>query len=66
MVFTETPGKLEISQAMSHLFQLLTIRSIELTNRIVVSPMCQYSSEDGFANDWHLVHWGAVPLVVRG
>ena len=44
---------------MSHLFQPLQIRSIELKNRIVVSPMCQYSSLDGFANDWHLVHLGS-------
>jgi 2,4-dienoyl-CoA reductase-like NADH-dependent reductase (Old Yellow Enzyme family) len=44
---------------MANLFQLLKIRSIELKNRIVVSPMCQYSSEDGFANDWHLIHLGS-------
>jgi 2,4-dienoyl-CoA reductase-like NADH-dependent reductase (Old Yellow Enzyme family) len=44
---------------MSNLFQPLKIRSIELKNRIVVSPMCQYSSVDGFANDWHLVHLGS-------
>lgn len=37
----------------------LTIRGITLKNRIVVSPMCQYSSEDGLANDWHLVHLGS-------
>ena len=37
----------------------LTIRSITLRNRIVVSPMCQYSSDDGLANDWHLVHLGS-------
>ena len=43
---------------MSKLFQPLKIRSINLKNRIVVSPMCQYSSIDGFANDWHLVHLG--------
>jgi 2,4-dienoyl-CoA reductase-like NADH-dependent reductase (Old Yellow Enzyme family) len=43
---------------MAKLFQPLSIRSIELKNRIVVSPMCQYSSVDGFANDWHLVHLG--------
>jgi len=43
---------------MSLLFQPLQLREIELKNRIVVSPMCQYSSEDGFANDWHLVHLG--------
>ncbi|MEO7312053.1 MAG: NADPH dehydrogenase NamA [Chitinophagaceae bacterium] len=41
---------------MSLLFSPLTIKSVTLKNRIVVSPMCQYSSEDGFANDWHLVH----------
>lgn len=43
---------------MAALFQPLTIRSVVLKNRIAVSPMCQYSSEDGFANDWHLVHLG--------
>lgn len=37
----------------------LTIRSVELRNRIVVSPMCQYSATDGFTNDWHLVHLGS-------
>lgn len=42
-----------------HLFTPLTIRGITLRNRIAVSPMCQYSSEDGFANDWHLVHLGS-------
>src|SRR6185295_10491701 len=35
------------------------IRDITLKNRIAVSPMCQYSSEDGFASDWHLVHLGS-------
>jgi 2,4-dienoyl-CoA reductase-like NADH-dependent reductase (Old Yellow Enzyme family) len=44
---------------MANLFEPLKIRSIELKNRIVVSPMCQYSSIDGFANDWHLVHLGS-------
>src|SRR5881398_2204667 len=43
----------------SALFAPVTIRSIVLKNRIVVSPMCQYSSVDGFANDWHLVHLGS-------
>lgn len=42
-----------------HLFSPLRLREVELRNRIVVSPMCQYSSEDGFANDWHLVHLGS-------
>ena len=44
---------------MALLFQPLTIRTVTLKNRIVVSPMCQYSAEDGFANDWHLVHLGS-------
>lgn len=43
---------------MSNLFSPLTIRGITLKNRIVMSPMCQYSARDGFANDWHLVHYG--------
>ena len=41
------------------LFDPLELRSLKLKNRIVVSPMCQYSSEDGFASDWHLVHLGS-------
>ena len=41
---------------MPHLFDPLPLRSLTLSNRIVVSPMCQYSSVDGFANDWHFVH----------
>ena len=44
---------------MSHLFSILQLKSLILKNRVVVSPMCQYSAEDGFANDWHLVHLGA-------
>src|SRR5450432_697514 len=44
---------------MSALFSPLTIREITLRNRIAVSPMCQYSCEDGFATDWHLVHLGS-------
>lgn len=42
-----------------HLFSPLTLRSVTLKNRIIVSPMCQYSSIDGFANNWHLVHLGS-------
>lgn len=41
------------------LFRPLTLRGITLRNRIAVSPMCEYSSIDGFANDWHLVHLGS-------
>ena len=45
---------------MSKLFSPLTIKGYTLKNRIVVSPMCEYSSvHDGFANDWHLVHLGS-------
>jgi 2,4-dienoyl-CoA reductase-like NADH-dependent reductase (Old Yellow Enzyme family) len=43
---------------MSHLFAPLALRSLELPHRILVSPMCQYSCEDGVATDWHLVHLG--------
>jgi 2,4-dienoyl-CoA reductase-like NADH-dependent reductase (Old Yellow Enzyme family) len=41
---------------MPHLFDTLRLRGVTFANRIGVSPMCQYSSEDGFANDWHFVH----------
>ena len=41
-----------------HLFDPLPLRGLTLANRVVVSPMCPYSAEDGRANDWHLVHWG--------
>jgi len=41
------------------LFTPMTLRGITLRNRIMVSPMCQYSCEDGFATDWHLVHLGS-------
>jgi 2,4-dienoyl-CoA reductase-like NADH-dependent reductase (Old Yellow Enzyme family) len=43
----------------AHLFAPLEIREVRLRNRIGVSPMCEYSSEDGFANDWHFVHLGS-------
>ena len=44
---------------MSHLFTPLSLRSVTFPNRMFVSPMCQYSSEDGMPNDWHLVHLGS-------
>ncbi len=44
---------------MVHLFTPFTLRSVTLRNRVVVSPMCEYSCEDGFATDWHLVHLGS-------
>jgi 2,4-dienoyl-CoA reductase-like NADH-dependent reductase (Old Yellow Enzyme family) len=48
-----------IFKPMAHLFEPLKLRDVELAHRIVVSPMCQYSCIDGFANDWHLVHLGS-------
>ena len=44
---------------MTHLFDPLTIRDITFPNRVFVSPMCEYSSTDGFATDWHFVHLGS-------
>jgi len=44
---------------MTHLFDLLAIRDITFANRIFVSPMCQYSSTDGYTSDWHFVHLGS-------
>jgi 2,4-dienoyl-CoA reductase-like NADH-dependent reductase (Old Yellow Enzyme family) len=44
---------------MPHLFEPLTLRGVTFRNRIGISPMCEYSSRDGFANDWHLVHLGS-------
>jgi 2,4-dienoyl-CoA reductase-like NADH-dependent reductase (Old Yellow Enzyme family) len=41
---------------MSTLFSAFRLRGLELRNRVVMSPMCQYSSSDGFPNDWHVVH----------
>lgn len=47
---------------MSTLFSPITLRGTEFENRIVVSPMCQYSSTDGNANDWHVVNLGHFAL----
>lgn len=43
----------------AQLFSPIQIKSIEFKNRMAISPMCQYSAQDGFANDWHLVHLGS-------
>lgn len=51
---------------MSLLFQPLQLKNYTLQNRIVVSPMCQYSCEDGFANHWHLVHLGQFAIGKAG
>jgi 2,4-dienoyl-CoA reductase-like NADH-dependent reductase (Old Yellow Enzyme family) len=47
---------------MSALFQPLTIGSLQLDNRIIIAPMCQYSAENGSATDWHLIHLGHLAL----
>jgi 2,4-dienoyl-CoA reductase-like NADH-dependent reductase (Old Yellow Enzyme family) len=44
---------------MAHLFDPLSIRDLTFSNRVFVSPMCEYSSIDGYANDWHFVHLGS-------
>src|SRR5688572_23397916 len=44
---------------MASLFQEFRLKDVVLRNRIAVSPMCQYSSDNGFPNDWHLVHLGS-------
>ena len=44
---------------MTHLFEPLAIRDLTFANRVFVSPMCEYSSTDGFASDWHFVHLGS-------
>src|SRR5450755_2008376 len=44
---------------MPHLFDPLSIRDVTFANRVFVSPMCEYSSSDGYASDWHLVHLGS-------
>src|SRR3954464_15929826 len=44
---------------MASLFQEFRLKDVILRNRIAVSPMCQYSSDNGFPNDWHLVHLGS-------
>src|SRR5437660_7405825 len=51
---------------MAHLFESLTLRDVKLQNRIAVSPMCEYSSVDGYANDWHFVHLGSRAVGVSG
>ncbi len=51
---------------MSHLFQPLTIGTLDIVNRIVIAPMCQYSAEDGQATDWHMIHLGSLALSGAG
>lgn len=51
---------------MSALFSPIQLRELELANRIVVSPMCQYSAEDGAATDWHMIHLGSLAMSGAG
>ena len=51
---------------MSSLFSPLAIGRVALPNRIVIAPMCQYSAEEGNANDWHLMHYGKLALSGAG
>jgi 2,4-dienoyl-CoA reductase-like NADH-dependent reductase (Old Yellow Enzyme family) len=51
---------------MPHLFTPLKLGSLELANRIVIAPMCQYSAEDGKATDWHMIHLGHLALSGAG
>ncbi|HLH04518.1 MAG TPA: NADH:flavin oxidoreductase/NADH oxidase [Bryobacteraceae bacterium] len=55
-----------ISVPQSALFQPLRIRNLELANRVVIAPMCQYSAEDGCMTDWHLIHLGQLALSGAG
>lgn len=50
------------SYPMSKLFEPITLRDVTFKNRAVIAPMCQYTSKDGFANDYHLVHLGRFAL----
>src|SRR6516164_8678541 len=50
----------------SVLFSPITLRGLTLPNRVVVSPMCQYNSDNGSANDWHVMHLGSFSLGCAG
>ncbi|MGZ3306091.1 MAG: oxidoreductase, partial [Asticcacaulis sp.] len=51
---------------MSLLFSPIRLRGLDLPNRIVVSPMCQYSAEDGAATAWHMMHLGSMAMSGAG
>ncbi|MFL6796694.1 MAG: bifunctional salicylyl-CoA 5-hydroxylase/oxidoreductase [Xanthobacteraceae bacterium] len=53
------PAGQETQRAVAPMFQPFRLREMRLDNRVVVSPMCQYSAEAGLPNDWHLVHYGS-------
>src|ERR1044072_9261373 len=49
-------------EAMSMLFSPYLVGTLELRNRIVIAPMCQYSADEGRATDWHVIHLGHLAL----
>src|SRR5215813_6793085 len=51
-----------MTTARSILFEPVRIRNLEMANRIIIAPMCQYSAEDGCMTDWHLIHLGHLAL----
>lgn len=51
---------------MSHLFQPMRLGALELANRILIAPMCQYSADEGSATDWHMMHLGGLALSGAG
>ena len=57
MFAEQTPGA-DKEHPLPPMFQPFKLREMEIPNRVVVSPMCQYSAKDGVPNDWHLVHLG--------
>ncbi|KAL2829574.1 hypothetical protein BJY01DRAFT_227844 [Aspergillus pseudoustus] len=50
----------QLSGAPTMLFTPITLRSLTVPNRLFLSPLCQYSAKDGYANDWHLTHLGGI------
>ena len=59
MATTATITPTSLDPIVASLFDPITFRGVTARNRIAVSPMCQYSSIDGFASDWHLIHLGS-------
>jgi 2,4-dienoyl-CoA reductase-like NADH-dependent reductase (Old Yellow Enzyme family) len=57
-----SPGQFKESEEMSKLFEPLRLRGLTLRNRLALSPMCQYSAVNGFANEYHIVHYGRFSL----
>ena len=51
---------------MSILFENLALGQLQLKNRIVIAPMCEYSAIDGNAQDWHMIHLGSLALSGAG